>query len=377
MTRHRLNALMRKEFTQLVRDPVLVLIALYVFLESSLCAAALQLEVQHVPLAVYDQDRTPESRELAARFGASPNFRLLRTLSSDRAVIESLDSGAARLVVTIPSNFSRLFLAGRTPTVAFNSDGTDAYSSLLANGYAQDIVSQFVQQRALQRIGALGSRMQVLPEIPVSVSVWYDPGLKYPHFNIVMMLALGVPIVGILLSAASLARESDAGTLERIAVTPVRPWEFILAKIAPTAAVTLGGVSIGMLLAIWMTGAPFRGNLVFFYGTALLAFMASAGIGILIATATRNVQQALLLAFFILFPLLFLSGTITPLENMPRFLQYLTLASPLRYFGAIAINMFFKGGGPVELWRQTLALAALSTALFGVAFWRLRRGLQT
>lgn len=377
MTGRRLRALLRKEFIQLLRDPVLVLIALYVFVESSMCAAALQLEVQNVPLAVYDRDRSPESRQLAEMFAASPNFRITENVASDREVAHELESGAARVVLSIPSDFSRAIAAGRTPAVAITSDGTDAYSSLLANGYAENIISQFAQQRLYDRFGALAARDQAIPGIPVIISVWYDPALKYPHFNIVMMLALAVPIVGILLSAASLARESDAGTLERISITPVRPWEFILAKLAPTATVTLGGVSLGIVLAIWGTGAPFRGNLLFFYTAALLAFMASAGIGVLIATATRNVQQALLAAFFILFPLLFLSGTITPLDNMPKIMQYLTFASPLRYFGAIAINIFFKGGGPAELWPQTLALAALSSSLFSLAFWRLRRGLQT
>jgi ABC-2 type transport system permease protein len=288
-----------------------------------------------------------------------------------------LDAGTARIVLAIPAGFSRTMAAKRMPTVALTADGTDAYSTLLADGYAQNIIADYAQERLAERLGMTGSRSQIVQAIPVDTEVWYDSPLKYAHFNIVMMLALAVPIVGILLSAASFAREKDAGTLERISVSPVRSWEFIAAKLTPPATLAILGLSLGMVLAIGVSGAPFRGTLVFLYAVTVLAFIASAGIGVLIATATRNTQQTLLLAFFVLFPLLFLSGTVTPLDNMPKLLQSLTLASPLRYYGAILVNIFFKGGGPSELWPQVLSLAILSVMLFALAFWRLRRGLQT
>jgi ABC-2 type transport system permease protein len=373
----RLRALLRKEFLQLLRDPVLMGLALFIFAESAVCAAALALEVQNIPLAVYDRDRSAESRDLVAQFAASPNFRFVQTVDSERGVIHVLDAGAARIVLAIPSDFSRTIAANRTPTVALTADGTDAYSTVLAEGYAENIVANYAQKRLAEQLGMTGSRSEIVPTIPVVTEVWYDPPLKYAHFNIVIMLALGVPIVGILLSAASLAREKDAGTLERMSVSPVRSWEFIAAKLAPTATLAILGLSLGMVLAIVVSGAPFRGNLAFLYVVTVLGFIPSAGIGVLVATATRNTQQAILLAFFVLFPLLFLSGTVTPLDNMPTLLQNLMLASPLRYYGAILINIFFKGGGLSELWPQVLGLAALSVALFGLAFWRLRRGLQT
>jgi ABC-2 type transport system permease protein len=372
----RVRALLRKEFLQLLRDPVLMSVALFIFAESAICAAALELEVQNIPLAVYDRDRSVESRGLVAQFAASPNFRFAETVDSERGVTRVLDAGAARIVLAIPAGFSRRMAAKRMPTVALTADGTDAYSTLLADGYAQNIVANYAQERLAERLGMTGSRSQIVPAIPVDTEVWYDSPLKYAHFNIVMMLALAVPIVGILLSAASFAREKDAGTLERISVSPVRSWEFIVAKLTPTATLAILGLSLGMLIAIGISGAP-RGNLVFLYAVTVLAFIASAGIGVLIATATRNTQQTLLLAFFVLFPLLFLSGTVTPLDNMPKLLQSLTLASPLRYYGAILVNIFFKGGGPSELWPQVLSLAILSVMLFALAFWRLRRGLQT
>ncbi|MHB8703583.1 MAG: ABC transporter permease [Candidatus Tyrphobacter sp.] len=370
----RLRALVRKEFLQLLRDPVLVSIALYIFLEASTCAAALQLDVKHVPLVAYDGDRTTQSRELLGRFDASPNFSIVDMLAAERESVAALDSGHARIAIIIPHGYAASLARSESGQVQIISDGSDAYGTLLADGYAQQIIAQDSQQRLMQRAGLLGNHAQQLPLIDQRISVWYDPPLLYPHFNIVMMLALAVPIVAILLAAASFAKETESGTIEHIAVTPVRPWEFVVAKLVPTGTLALVGVTIGILLA-HLFGAPLRGNIVFFYAVTIVAFIASSGIGILIATVSRNVQQALLLGFFILFPLLFLSGTITPVQNMPPLLQALTYISPVRYFGQITVNIFFKGGGPLDLWPQILALCALSIAIFSAAFVRLRRGL--
>ena len=370
----RLRALVRKEFLQLMRDPVLIAVVLYIFLESSLCAVALQLDVQNVPLVVYDGDHSQESRELLERFAASPNFQIVDMLSSQHGVVAALDHGQARIALVIPYGYATSLARPERATVQLFSDGSDAYGTLLANGYAQQIVGQYAQERMLERAGLVGERLQTLPQVDQRISVWYDPALRYPHFNIVMMLALAVPLVGILLSAASFARETESGTIEHIAVTPARPWEFVLAKLVPTGVLTLIGMTLGLFLTL-VFGAPMRGNLVFFYAITVVAFVASSGIGILIATVSRNVQQALLMGFFIIFPLIFLSGTISPVQNMPAFLQFLTYISPVRYFGEMTVNIFFKGGSPLDLWPQIIALSLLSVALFATAFLRMRRGL--
>lgn len=370
----RLRALVRKELLQLIRDPVLIAVVLYVFLESSLCAVALQLDVQNVPLAVYDGDASTESRELLARFVASPNFQIVGMLSSQRSAVAALDHGSARITLIIPYGYAVSLARPEKATVQLVSDGSDAYGTLLADGYAQQIVAQYAQERMLERAGLLGQRSQALPQVDQRISVWYDPALRYPHFNIVMMIALAVPLVSILLSAASFARETESGTIEHVAVTPARPWEFVFAKLVPTGALTVIGMTLGLLLSLAF-GAPMRGSLILFYAITIIAFMASSGIGILIATVSRNVQQALLMGFFIIFPLIFLSGTITPVQNMPTFLRLLTYVSPVRYYGAMTINIFFKGGSALDLWPQILALAFLSAALFSLAFLRMRRGL--
>ena len=370
----RLRTLVRKECVQLIRDPVLVAVVLYIFLESAMCAAALQLDVSHVPLAVYDGDASPQSRELVSLFAASPNFQIVDVLASPRGITSALDQGRARIALVIPDGYATSLARPEQATVQLLSDGSDAYGALLADGYARQIVALYAQERALERAGIVGSRTQALPIVDQEVSVWYDPALLYPHFNIVMMIALSVPLVAILLSAASFARETESGTIEHVAVTPVRPWEFVAAKLVPTGVLTLVGVMLGLILSR-LFGAPMRGSLVFWLAATIVAFVAGSGIGILIATVSRNVQQALLSGFFILFPLIFLSGTITPVQGMPRIMQLATYASPVRYYGQMTLDIFFKGSGPADLWPQMLALAFLGVALFSTAFVRMRRGL--
>jgi len=369
----RFSSLLKKETLQLRRDPVLIAISLYVFLESLLCAAALQLEVRHVSLAYVDADRSAQSRLLLDAFRASPTFVLAGPLAGDRAVVPALKSGAAKVVLRIPANFSRSLGEGRAATMQLVLDGSDSYVAMLAMGYAQRVVLRYQQDRALLLAGSASRLDARLPQIRLVSRAWYNPAMDYPSYNMVMMVALAVPIVGILLSAAAFARERENGTLERLAISPVRPWEILLAKTIPTATLGLTGVTLGIVIAVAVLHAPLRGSLTFFYLASLVAFVASGAIGVIVATAARTIQQALLGAFFVLFPLLFLSGTITPIENMPPVLRIATFASPLRYFGEIAIGVFFRGASPAELAGSVLGLATLTAVLVSVALYRIAR----
>jgi ABC-2 type transport system permease protein len=240
-------------------------------------------------------------------------------------------------------------------------------------GSAQRIVLRYQQDRVLALAGSALHRDARLPQIRLISRAWYNPALDFPSYNMVIMVALAVPIVGILLSAAAFARERENGTLERLAISPVRPWELLLAKTIPTATLGLGGVTLGVAIAVVGLHAPLRGSLTFFYLVALVAYVASGAIGVIVATAARTMQQALLGGFFVLFPLLFLSGTITPIENMPLTLRIATFASPLRYFGEIAIGVFFRGASPAELAGSLLGLIALTAVLVLVALYRIAR----
>jgi ABC-2 type transport system permease protein len=371
----RLRALLRKEFVQFFRDYAMIMLVLYIFLEIALCAWALTLDVRGVPIAVYDLDRSPASRTVLERLVRSESFRLEDILTSNRAVAEHLDRGLARLVVVIPPDFARDLAQGRAPTVQLVTDGSDSYTATLAAAYGTQVIEGYANEVLAGRLGLTASQLTLLPQVRTEARVWYDPALTFTHFNAIVMVALNIPFVAILVTAGVVVREKEAGTLEQLMVTPIRPWEFMLAKIIPMALVSLVGLAISVAIAVWGFGAPVRGSLPLFFEVAALAFFASSGLGVAIATVSRNLQQALLLAFFVLFPLAFLSGVLTPVNNMPMILQYLSLLSPVRYFVTITIGIFMKGVGLETLWPQVVSLAALGAAIFALSLLRWRRRL--
>jgi ABC-2 type transport system permease protein len=296
---------------------------------------------------------------------------LVGPVSGEREIISALEHGGAKVVLRIPSDFSSALAQGREVAVQAVLDGSDSYVAILAMSYAQNIILQYDRERAVVLAGSVPHLNHMLPEIRLVSRAWYNPTLDFSHYNIVIMLALAVPLVGILLAAAAFARERESGTLERLAISPVRPWEILLAKTIPTAGLALIGMTIGIIIAVAIVHAPLRGNVTFFYLASLVAFVASGAIGVIVATLARTIQQALLGAFFVLFPLLFLSGTITPIENMPAAMRIATFASPVRYFGEIAIGVFFRGASPFELGSSVLGLLILTTILVAVALRRI------
>ncbi len=371
----RIAALIRKEFTQFFRDKVLVILVLYIFVEIVNCATALTLEVNHIPTAVVDYDRSTASQQLVAKLGATGRFVFAAQPGNSDELGRLLQDGTISLGLLIPADFSRHLGRGETAEVQLLADGSSPNTALLASSYAASVIRSYSQQIEIARSGATPAQLDFLPSVTNQIRAWYNPELRFAHFVMIDMLASSVVMLGTILAAAMLVREREAGTLEQLLVTPIRPWELIFAKLVPMALMTLVGVSLGLAESALLFGVPLRGNLALMYGLALLVFFSSAGIGILIATQARNMQQALLLVFFTLFPMIFLSGGIVPVENMPLPLQYLSLVSPLRYFAPMASGILEKGVGLGVLWPQVLALALLGVVLFGISLMRFRRTL--
>lgn len=371
----RIAALIRKEFIQFFRDKVLVLLALYMFVEIVTCAEALTLEVNHVSTALLDYDRSSESRTLVEHFRATGRFEFVTSPSNQEQMARLLQDGKAGLGLVIPADFSRKLGRGETAQIQILADGSSPNTALLASSYATSIVQQYSQNIEVARSGLTPSGFGLLPRVVNQIRAWYNPELRYAHLVMIAMTAGAVVMLGLVLAAATMVREKDAGTLEQLLVTPTRPWEMMLAKIVPMVLITLVGLVLALLLSVFIFGVPIRGSLLLFFGLSQLAFLSSAGIGILIATQAKNMQQALLLVFFLLFPMIFLSGSVVPIDSMPLPLQFLSLISPLRYLTQIGLGILLKGVGLEVLWPQALALALLGVALFSVSLVRFRRTL--
>jgi ABC-2 type transport system permease protein len=372
----RLLGLMAKEFIQFSRDKALVLLVLYMFVEIALCGLSLTLEVRDMQTAVYDANRSGESRALVDAFDRLGNFTVTERVDSPARIDQLMDEGSVQLAVIIPASFSRDLKAGRPAEVQLLYGGSNSIITRQAMADASGLLRDYNVQAALTRVESAGlGGHSFLPQVQNLVRIWYIPELKFVYFVMLTMLAISVVVLGILLPAASIVREKEAGTFEQLMVTPISAAELIAAKLLPMILIKLVGMTIGISLSMWVFDVPLRGSILLFYAISLIMFLSSMGIGVMLGVFAQNMQQTLLLGFFIFFPMAFLSGTVVPISNMPPFLQWLTYISPLRYYVDVTLGIFLKGAGLDVLWPQTLALAALGVIFLGTSLLQLRRSL--
>lgn len=367
-------ACVKKELRQLARDRLLL--ALIAFIYSGdivMCTYALSFDVRNLRMVVVDEDRTPVSARLVERFTSTEYFVVVSSSDSTAQVNRALDSGRADLALVIPPDFSRKALSGADSSVQVLLGGMNANTANAARSYAATIVAGYAHDAMVAQARQAGFTAS-LPEVSLEQRIWYNPELQYRYFNVISMIVVAGLMVGLVTAAAGLVREKEAGTMEQLQVTPLRSLELILAKATPPLLLGVFLLGPSFVVAAWF-GVPVMGSAALFVAVAALAFVAFLSLGFLIGALARNLQQALLLSFFALFPLMFLSGTVSPVESMPAAMRALSYASPVRYYMEAAIGIFLKGNGVAILWPQMAMLLAMALALGGFAVVRLRRAL--
>ena len=364
---YRLRGLLVKEFVQFFRDPVMLTVILYFYTACIvICAYALTFEVKDLRVAVIDFDRTPASRTLINRVIATNVFELSETPPSVEEAVSYLQRGHVMLALVIPSRFQEHLAQAQATRLQILIDGTNSNIASQARASMLAVVTRF--EADLPQRTAGGS--VVRPEI----RVWYNPDLSYSNFIVISMIAIAALIVGVIHPAASFAREKEIGTIEQLRVTPVGVVELFIGKTMPTLAMGLLSLFPSLAIAA-LFGVPFQGSIAFLLVSTLAFLLSAISIGVLIAAFSNTMQQALLLGFFGLFPMMFLSGTIVPIESMPDFLQTLSQLSPLRHYLEALLMLSFKGAGAPDLLSQTTALFAIGAPLIAAAVWFFRRSL--
>ncbi|GIK37211.1 MAG: transport permease protein [Chloroflexota bacterium] len=372
----RLVSLIRKEFLQFFRDWLVIVLILYSFVEPVLCGLSLSLDVKNMPLVVVDADRSEASRELITKLTNSEYFELYAVLNSQTDLESLFDRGEVRMGLVIPTGFGRDLGRGDTVRVQLIADGSDAFTASVATGYAEQIIGAHSRRIELQRLGVPEpTALARLPVVINQIRAQYDPALRYTHFNMLAMIGITMPFLGIVLGSVAIVREKERGTLEQLLVTPIQPWELIMAKLVPLGLIKMVGLAIGIAIAVWGFGVPVRGSLGLYFALSTLIFMVGAGLGVAVGTVANNMQQALLLSFFLIFPMIFLSGMMVPVDNMPVVLQWLSLLNPLRYTLTITLGVFLKAVGMSVLWPQVVGLAVLGVVIFSASLARFRRSL--
>lgn len=347
----RLLAISRKETLQLRRDSrSLVFAFLLPVLLTLIFGAAISLDVRDIPFAVLDRDRSAESRELVEAFTASGYFRLLGDVDRPDDADRMLQRGEARLVLSIPPEYARDLASGRSPVVQALVDGSDANTATIAINYA-DAVTAGVASRVLSRGRAFA------PAIRAEARVWYNESLESARTIVPGLVGVIMAIIAAMLTALTVAREWERGTMEQLAATPVSRAEVVIGKLLPY--VVIGFIDLAMVttLGILVFDVPLKGSVILLAFTALLFIVGMLAFGIFISAALRSQLLATQVGMMVTYlPTFLLSGFIFAIANMPIVLRAISYIIPARYFVNITRGIFLKGVGLDVLWPQALGL---------------------
>jgi ABC-2 type transport system permease protein len=374
MNFQRLGAMVRKEFVQMRRDPATLRLMLAVpVMQLLIFGFAIRTDVRHLPTVVFDQSGTQQSRAFVQKLTATDNFVLKREVRSYAEAIAAVDAGQARAAVIIPPGYARDLKRGRTAAVQVLVDASDPTASQSAIGAAQ-----LVGQRTNLAIvsARAGAALAFGPPVDVRVRPLYNPALASAVFIVPGIIGMILSNILIIITALSIVRERETGTLEQLIVTPLAKWEIMLGKIAPYVLVGYVQMTTVLIVGHLVFHVPIRGPLPALYAATFLFIVANLGLGLFISTLGRNQAQVTQTAFLFLLPNVLLSGFMFPREAMPPAAQWVGNLLPLTYYLQLIRGIVLKGNGLTQLWPQALALAGFAVAFFTFATGRFSKTLE-
>ena len=375
---------MWKELLELRQNPRLFPVLFVApLIQLTVLGYAATTDVRNVPVLVVDSDRSAESRSLIRSFDASANFTIVDVVSSIAEVNSYLEERRAWMALTIPAGFGRLVREGRPAAVQVIADGSDANSTNVALGYTTNLVSDYSQlliaaspagQLAARGVSARLARPAGIQPV---IRVWFNSRLESRYFMLPGIVALLLLAVTTNLSSMAIVREKEVGTLEQLSVTPLGRFELIIGKLLPYAIVGIIDVALTLVVVLFWFEVPMRGSFVLLFVMSSIYLLTTLGLGLFVSTISQTQQQAMMTTtFFFLIPMIYLSGFVFPIENMPAAIQHITYVIPLRYFIVIVRGLFLKGVGLETFWREALVLLLWGFGILGLAIWRSRKVLD-
>ncbi len=373
MALERLLCMIKKEFIQIFRNSKMRAIVLIMpLVQSMVFGYAVTTDVKQVTTAVYDQARTPESRDLVDRFIHSGYFSVRQTIHSDRKMDELIDRGIVAAIIRIPPEFSGKLASGTTVAVQIVVDGTDSNTAGVVLNYAGNIIRNDAIEILRKRTDRPGWEAT---GVHLQTRAWFNENLTSRNFYVPGVIASIVMLVTLLLTSMSVVREKEMGTMEQIIVTPITSAEFIIGKTMPSIILGFVNMIFVTLISVFWFDIPVRGSIVTLLVANGFFLMTTIGAGLFISTLSDTQQQAMMSAFFFYLPAVLLSGFMFPIANMPDVVQAFTYLNPLRYFLIVIRGIFLKGVGVAILWPQILALFVLGSLILTLAVKRFHKNL--
>lgn len=374
----RLKQMLIKEFIQVFRDKrTRFVLFIPPIIQMLVFGYAATFEIYHVPTVVLDYDHSEESRELVSRFASSRYFDVQHQLTDQRQIADLVDRGKATIAIQIRAGFAQDLRKGQTAPVQVIVDGTNSNTALIALGYVNQIAVAYAREYQQDRIRRTAPQLlSSFPQVQLEERPWFNEDLKSRWFFVPGVIGSLTLVLVTVLTAFAVVREREIGTLEQIMVTPIRPAEFILGKTLPFFLIGLLDVTLIATVGTLWFRVPFRGSFFVLFTGAILFLLCMLGVGLLISTVSATQQQAMVTSFFFIMPAITFSGFGFPIATMPQWLQYLTYASPLRYFLIVLRGTYLKGVGFEILWPQMIAMGALGLGLLTVAVLRFHKALD-
>ncbi|MGE0008054.1 MAG: ABC transporter permease [Parvibaculaceae bacterium] len=365
----RIMALVAKELLAILRDPRgRMVIIVPPVLQLVVFSYAATLEVKNADITILNRDSGKWGHELIQRIDGAPAFRNLVQTRSDEVLHDLIVRQDVIAAVQIGPAFSRDIEAGHQGDVQIILDGRRSNAAQIVSGYLGQIISGLARDLATPR--------QRAASVDIAPRYWFNPNLTFVWFTVPSLVAIIALLIGLVVTALSVARERELGTFDQLMVSPLRTHEILIGKLTPPMMIGMVHITLYVLAAIFLFGVPLRGSLVLLYGSAVFYLASVVGIGLFISSLSMTQQQAILGAFVFIVPAVLLSGFATPIENMPEWLQPVTFVNPLRYFLIVAKGVFLKDISASEVVHNTIPLALIALGTLTAAAWLFRSRLE-
>jgi ABC-2 type transport system permease protein len=379
---YRMRALIRKEFAQTRHNRKLMFsLTVLPVVQLTLVGFALSAAVTNVRLAVVDDSRSPESRELIATLTESKSFRLAGYYSSVDQLGDAVSQGKADAGMVVPYDYARDLLRHRQTTIQFLLNATNANTATISRGYAESMIQRYnagLEGEGIHvRVQPIdGSNLARRGQAQLEPAFLYNPGLVNSWFIVTGVLGLLLILQSSLICSAAMVREREAGTLEQLLMSPASTSEIIIAKVTPLFLLLCLMMFLALGVLKFAFGVPFHGNVLLLLAGGALCILSGISIGTVVSTFSKSAQQAQLTTFFVNPPISSLSGALNPVEAMPKWLQPFTVVNPVHHFATIARGSTLKGSGFVDLWPNFLGLLIITLVLGSLSVWRFRKQLS-
>lgn len=363
----RILALIKKEFITIWKDPksrgiiiALPLLQLFVF------ANAITMEVKNIDVVVIDRDNSVESRELLSRFEHSPRFRKFYFVDNEKDFKDKIDVQKVQIGLYINNDFSSSIKAQKPVNVQIAADGRQTNSASIAGAYASQIIGDYNNEINKNK-GA---------QIRTVVRNWYNPNLEYKWYILTVIISMLALIITLLLTALSIAREREMGTFDQLIVSPLSAFEILVGKTIPPLIIAMCLTCFMTIIVVTVFKVPFAGSVALFLIAIFISLLSIVGVGLFISSISKTQQQAILGVITFQTPAILLSGFISPVEDMPVFLQYLTWLNPIRFFILLTRGIFLKGMGIEDVALNLIPLIIIAIITLTLASWTFKRNLD-